>query len=257
MGNFLSVISRLKSEIILLVSVLPFLGWIVAFSFEQGYLQYFGFSYDFVEIGLTQTLIASLILLGVVYGAGIVAIFGEPFYDKNRSPFQKRKEAWTLVVLITVVVMVVLFTTSGNEFTFMSITTLTFLIFCVIYTLFFLKKMTYGVMRKNIAYAEIREGLKVVSESKSVALLILLVAIFMILSSVRYFGQLAAEHQIEFMVLTEQSDYVLIRRYGDTYLFRQIDEHTHSQLSGVKPFKIGDGKSIDLKLKYVGPLKKY
>ena len=67
-------------------------------------------------------------------------------------------------------------------------------------------------------------------------------------------GAAMAASQITFMFNKENTDQFLVRRYGDNFIFKSVDRKTRRQGDDIHIFKIGDGKSLDMRSSSIGKM---
>lgn len=68
------------------------------------------------------------------------------------------------------------------------------------------------------------------------------------------FGKTDASTREEFLVTTDQPEYVVLTIYGDNFIMAPIDRQTHTFKRQFKIMKVGKDKGLVYKVEKVGPL---
>jgi hypothetical protein len=240
MINTNPIITFLKSEAIIL-GALPLFGWILTFCFETGYLSFFGLPANFVEVGLQQTLAVSLGIFCVAYAISSLHL------HSASNLVLKGSISTDLVCLII----------------FLAVTTTIIWIFrdkpLPVWALI----ISFGCIGCSVLIATtilIRLGfffarafIKKVSLA-SLTIYLLMGVLGFVLFAAHFSGIAVASIQNTFVFKKEDSQQFLVRRYGDSYIFKGIDRKTLRQNEDIQVFKIGDGKVLELHRDAIGKM---
>jgi hypothetical protein len=236
--------SKLQHETIL-IAVIPFLGWMAAFAFETGYLMFFDISWSFIDIGLPHILAATIALIFAVvtFGPIVSRIVG--------LSMAIPRGVWFAILILFFVFMLVVV---GYElYRKDQLKTAFFLIAAIIAGTVILglyikksgpeNKAAQLLLRASISATTAMNK----SDRFGASLVGPFLAVWIVLVVVGIAGYNLASHTEAALVLEEKPDYIFVRKYGETYLFKQIDVSTLSISGGIHLVKMGDGKELQMR----------
>jgi len=239
--------ATLRSEAIL-IAALPFLGWVAAFIFETGYLSFFDISWSFIDIGISHILTAIIALL-------IFAVAIAPFVSYVAAAFlasRRAKTALLLSVPLGSLVFLILNAYRGERIWNLLLTAASIfgaILFLAILFEVFRQKAAPASKSLQVIDSVANEATAVMKKNDVILAAFLnpafcVAAICFFISFTGYV--FAALTTAETLVLESKPDYVFVRKYGDTYLFKQFDIPTLSLAGGLHIVKIGDGKDLQM-----------
>jgi len=216
----------------LLITALTVVSYCVAFAFEAGFADYYAIPYFFIEITVTQILIACASVLSSIYVFYLLAAFINPFWSslwkKIPAPVKPRVRIHLSFVLMTVLFMAI----AG-----FSIPELTF--FWIIWGIAILfdfglpilpRSDIKGYANKVLYYHQQDLSYDTVLDKtvKVVGFGIFInSALFFVLIAMSYMSGLGvAKKQETFFVSNKDANIVLLHKYGGTLILAHIDRST-------------------------------
>lgn len=238
------LLERIKSEGVIL-AVIPFLGSLAAFAFEVGYLSYYDVPFDVINLSFYRILASTLWLS---LGMAIAWIFLSKAIAIFMSPNQAIKNLFLLVMAIAFTVLAIK-TIEFNKFFLIAIAG------AIIPTVASLFAWTFGEnspfrekISKTIVQA-VKDGEEIAERSQKISNIYLMpfALIATLLVIVSCLGFLVAKIHTNTWVLDDQPTFILVRKYDQSYIFKEYNPKTSMIDGRVLITTIEENKKISIR----------
>lgn len=229
----------------LVIAGVPVVGYWLAFLYELGYCKYFDIPSAFIQIGVLNVLVTMIGILGVL---GLINLYLNPVFMLCRGiPGPIRNPLLLVGFLLAVFAgYSIVWRVSLAQFTLVAIMFILPIIFLEFILPLWTQKKVTGYLNKLEAQnmIELKQETLIERMSSIVGRRIFLAAAFIfVVSLAAYFsGGYEAKKQIDFMVVNDLTESVVLKKDGDTYLVAQFDRkgktvsNNFSLVSGKYPF---------------------
>lgn len=241
----------------LIIAGIPLIGYVVAFAYELGYARYYAIPPEFISLTMTQVLIATTALLGLIIFFAQVLIL----VPSSQSPVSKAFWRTSPYLIMFVAALFIFGAAHWREWIFL----LGVLIFFCFMELVFpmlvhREEPTYA---RRLAASEQADqtvaqslAIKPVVDavSKQAVLLFLCVAVVVYIAFLS--GRGTAITQETYYVDSSKSNVVVLRFYGDTVVLHEYDSATKKLKGDLIVTKISEKQPLRLQEKKIGHLEK-
>lgn len=235
------------------LATIPFIGSLVAFIFEAGYLNFYDVPWTFIQLDFTR----------IVWASGYVVLVLIP-YLMAVSFFVELLNASRPLLRIFIVLLIAPFIVSAlfllspleiRQWWWIPVS-----IWALLATRFFLLPFIFkevgesylDSVKADLADIANRKALSTFSESIDNKVLPMISLIFVFALITFLIGKNFAKSQIEHWVLADRPNMLFVRSYGDTFLLKEISRLQGQLTNRLEIIKVSDSKKIDLvKLKLV------
>lgn len=243
-----------KISITVILTIIPFVGYFLAFVFEYGYSEYFCIPYQYISINIETILLLTffLLLIGQAIYFQIDALSPVLKHLFKKSSFNRyiliRLPFWTVFALIMILKDASLFA---------------WILFAVAIYIFFIARLIFPFFRRNkkISYMEYfdKDIKSEISEDSFtnklfekynpniIVLLILFMTFVFILYQV---GGAWAQNKMEFKIINSDSSQVVVNIYGDNLFLCRIDEVKKRKIKHIEIINSAILKNFELS-KYI------
>lgn len=241
-SNFFAYLKQKLSNESILLALVPLAATALSYVYEVGYLTFFGVPADVIEISIFR-IISSTFAVGLVAScvwlvlSKVIAIFSTDYGPA------KRVAEWVLWLLVFLLLAwwalkvhwVVL---AGS------------LIFpCLLLTIRGLQILFGRIGEKNANIADaIRGGEEAARRADQLAFPVIIpfLLLFFVFLLTAIVGFNYAKLNGTQWVLAENQQFVLVRRYGDVYIFKEFDNKSGVLSGAVHLMKVGDSSALKL-----------
>jgi len=248
-----------------LLAIIPFAGYLVAFSFEAGYSSYYDIPMRFIDLNF----------LIIILATAAVALFLYPFYLYIHIAIAMKKENhvfWRVLSSILLFLLPPLFLLAYSDFSvetqrFFWITSGLIAVYYFVLPLlscqakgnywFEVEKMLYTKPPREETLYEVYEEARLRSGKGKLFDYIhsfLVFAVPLVLCFL--IGKSYAKTDTKFWVLKDSQDTILLRKYGDYMILKKYDMSTRELASGVQIMRIADNGCMSVKESEIGKLTK-
>lgn len=235
------------------LATIPFIGSLVAFIFEAGYLNFYDVPWTFIQLDFTR----------VVWASGYVVLILIP-YLMAFSFFVELLNASNPILRIFVVLLIppllvsVIFALSPLEI--QQWWWIPSLLWALLATRFFLLPFIFKEggenyldrIKADLRITSNRKALSSISESIDNKVLPIISLIFVFALITFLIGKNFAKSEVEHWVLADRPNMLLVRSYGDTLFLKKVLLPQGQLTNTLEIVKVSDSKNLDLiKLKLV------
>lgn len=248
----------------LLVAAIPFLSSLIAITYETGYLSFYDIPFEYAEVSFKTIVAATVALIPIVvmiwlYLAAMIGLK------------EKKHPAWSYIsdFLKLALMPLILFAFILDLMTAIWIILGIFIITAASIAIPYYLSVSVRGAQKSSSIWEYAAGkdLKIDGNGEngkkdSLGSKLLAALITPLLLSGYVFGVIwnagayKAQHEVYRWVLEEDSSYIVVRNYGDTFIFKQYDPLTKKLLDKIYVKKIDGNQSLRLRKVKLDKLKK-
>lgn len=211
-----------KSTLIILATILPFVGYFFSYIYEYGYTTYFNIPKEYIHITLEMILLFCFILFGLIVFIILQLEYIFPFLAEK---FQKNSlNRFIIIRSILIIIIVIYFALIGKTIILWSAFIAMIIIFYTVplITPFFRKDKSISYLdhfQKNID-ADLKEPTlsTVISDKYSPWYPFIFIILLFIAQIVYGVGVFSASSRTTYHIINNDSSYVVLKIYGDNIL---------------------------------------
>ncbi len=243
----------------ILLALIPALAYAIALLYELGFASYFGFPISLVDVDFSSFAVSILSLFGISIALFVIAnlffIFWPEYRQENIQYFYP--------LLFSILILLAVFMVRKEFLPVLKISWLIFLIILLFYVIpIFTYRKEKGYINKikaswNDEAPAIGRSLvgKLHSKFGYFRVVSLVTILFMVPFLSYNVGVSEAKRKSNFLVFQEESEYVVLKIYGDIMVCAQFQRTERKIVQNFVLKKIGETPALRLRLERVGPLK--
>lgn len=244
-------------------------GYLIAYQFEVGYLEFFGIARQLVTVTLSGVLACS----GSIAVGSYFSFLALGWFHQSKKITERRKEIISfglrifaevafLYIVLFVIDLPQRLSPKGNPQIMLIIFLVSIFIFEIIWPIKkykHIKKWMDRILQKERDWFEKTDILDRLSEKIGIAPVFIFVMGVSVLWFSSYVGYIYAKQEKEYGIITlNGQEFALVRKYDDTYLFEPLNRQNKAVTAKVLTLKSNDLAQKDLIIEFesIGPLKK-